>query len=91
MMLEIFVAAVCSTGNCEKAISGYYIYNPTFKDRTEEILYSFSNHIDPSLKEYIFPAASVMFNKHFEFSLNSNEKIYLEFKETTLVGVSSRF
>ena len=63
MILEILVAATCLQGHCNDAVESYYIYNPSFKDRTEEIVSIVNNNLNPAFRSYVIPTAGFIFNR----------------------------
>lgn len=91
MILEMFVAAACTAGHCSEAMSNYYIYNPLFKDKTEEIILTVSNHLDPLIKWYVAPVAGIAISKKVVFDLSENNKMYIEIRNSTVVGLSYHF
>lgn len=91
MILEILVAATCLNGHCNDAIESYYVYNPSFKDRTEEIIGIVNNRLNPTVRSYVLPAAGVILNKKVMFTLSQNNKFFIESRETTILGFSYQF
>lgn len=89
--MEIFVASVCLKGYCDGAMSSYYVYNPAFKDRTDEIVTIVSNSISPYVRDYVVPTTGFLLNKKLSYPISKDNNVFIEFKETTTLGVSLHF
>lgn len=92
MVLEIIVAAACLEGRCSDAVGSYYVYNPAFKDRSEEILSSIDRQFSAGVKEYVLPTANFLFKKQASYDLNTDTKLVLDMNNNnTILGLSYRY
>lgn len=91
MLLEMVVVSSCLYVNCESAVQSYYIFNPSFRDRTEEIVNTAGNVVSTDVKNYVLPVAGFIVNKRYSIKFKEKTSVFVDLKSPTTLGISLDF